>query len=254
MIFDNHMHTIFSSDSKMTIQEVLEESNKQNLAVTITEHLDLDYPDPTMFRCDISNYLKAYEPYRCDRLKLGIEIGLNSNYLNDYSNIINSNNFDYVIGSVHSVNGLDIYLDFFSKNLDKDSLYIEYLKAMENLINDFDCFDALGHIDYPCRYAPFGDKEIYLNKYGEYIDNVLISLINKEKVLELNTNRLHLKERYASLYNIYKRYKDLGGKYVTLGSDAHGKSVIGTNFKIAHEMLDSIGLKSVHFNKRTLEL
>ncbi|MBL4932401.1 histidinol-phosphatase HisJ family protein [Clostridium paridis] len=253
MIFDNHMHTIFSSDSKMKIEEVIEESKNKNLAVTLTEHIDLDFPDPALFRCDVPKYIKTYEPYRSEILKLGIEIGLNSSFVSDYTNIINSNPFDYVIGSVHMVNGKDIYVDFYNPEKSKDELYIEYLVAMEKLVDSFDCFDALGHIDYACRYAPYEDKEIHIELYGEYIDNVLKKLLSKDKLLELNTRMLHEKERYISLYKIFKRYKDLGGKYVTLGSDAHGKSAIGVNFKEANELITSIGLKAVHFSERKLE-
>ncbi|MEQ8154270.1 MAG: histidinol phosphate phosphatase [Clostridiaceae bacterium] len=253
MIFDNHMHTIFSSDSKMGIHEVIEESKKKNLAVTLTEHIDLDYPDPNMFRCDIPAYLNTYQNYRNQHLKLGIELGLSNNVIKEYYDIINTYSFDYVIGSVHMVNGRDIYIDFYNSDKGKDHHYIEYLEAMFNLIDSYDGFDALGHIDYACRYAPYEDKELHFDVYGEHIDEVLKKLLINNKIIELNTNRLNEKERYKSLYKIFKRYKDLGGKYVTLGSDAHGKNVIGINFNEATELLSSIGLKTVHFNERKME-
>lgn len=254
MIFDNHMHTIFSSDSTMKIEEVLEESKKQNLGILLTEHLDLDYPDPDMFRLDVQNYFKTYESYRSATLGLGIEIGMNSDFLQEYTRVVNSNNFDFVIGSVHSIDGHDMSLDFFKVASDKHALYLKYFETMEKDVKDFDCFDALGHIDYPCRYAPYEDKEIHLEVYKEYIDRIFIELLNKGKILELNTRTIGDKKRYASLHKIYTRYKELGGKYVTLGSDAHGKTAIGINFKIAHEFVDSIGLKEVHFENRIMKI
>lgn len=253
MTFDNHMHTIFSSDSTMSIEEVLGESKSKNLAVTLTEHLDLNNPEPGEFKCDVEKYLETYGPYRNENLKLGIEIGFSMNFIDEYNKIINSNDFDFVIGSIHSVNDLDIFTEFQKRDGIKDEVYIEYLEAMEEAINAFDCFDVLGHIDYICRYAPYEDKELHFEVYEKHINKVLKALISKGKVLELNTRRLNNKVAYDSLYKIYYRYKKLGGKYVTLGSDAHKASDIGVNFQLANDFINSLGLKAVYFENRIMK-
>ena len=41
----------------------------------------------------------------------------------------------------------------------------------------------------------------------------------------------------------HKRYKELGGKYVTLGSDAHKAKYIGYGFDKAYEIANSFDLK-----------
>ena len=47
----------------------------------------------------------------------------------------------------------------------------------------------------------------------------------------------------ASDSTLIKRYKELGGKYVTLGSDAHKAKYIGYGFDKAYEIANSFDLK-----------
>ncbi len=75
MLFDTHMHTRFSTDSQMTVEEAAARSRELNMGITITEHLDLDFPEPKAFVFDVAEYFRAYERYRSDTLLLGIEIG-----------------------------------------------------------------------------------------------------------------------------------------------------------------------------------
>ena len=52
---------------------------------------------------------------------------------------------------------------------------------------------------------------------------------------------------------IYKLYHDLGGRYVTIGSDSHIKENIGKNFDVAFDIIDTLNLKAVYYNKRKIE-
>ena len=124
---------------------------------------------------------------------------------------------------------------------------------MLNCVNLYNCFDSLSHIDYPCRYCSFDNKEIIVSNFKEILSEIFTILINKNKVLELNSSRLHIKSAEKALTEIYKLYKDLGGRYVTIGSDAHNYKNISKNFDIALNFIDYIGLQGVYFNKRKVE-
>ena len=52
---------------------------------------------------------------------------------------------------------------------------------------------------------------------------------------------------------IYARYRELGGQYVTIGSDAHSAEAVGMNFKMAQDMTDFVGLRPVWFRERKIE-
>ena len=75
-----------------------------------------------------------------------------------------------------------------------------------------------------------------------------------EAVLELNTRRLGDKLALKELVPIYHRYRELGGRFVTMGSDAHKPEVIGAHFYQARQLAADLGLQVVTFCKRQMEI
>ena len=253
MIFDSHMHSKFSTDSNMIIEDAIKVGKDNNIGIIITDHMDLDYPAKDEFRFDIPSYFNEYEKYRSDKVKLGIEIGLTTNTVEANENIAKSYDFDFVLGSIHAVRGLDIYVDYVHQGYNKKEFFTYYFEDMLKCIKLHDNFDSLSHIDYPCRYCKFDNKEILVSEYKDILSEIFTTLLNKGKILELNTSRLHIKESNKALRDIYKLYMDLGGKYVTLGSDAHSHLNINRNFDLALSFIEDLGLKGVYFNKRKME-
>jgi len=71
--------------------------------------------------------------------------------------------------------------------------------------------------------------------------------------MEVNTRRLGNSEAYSNLVKIYKAYNQIGGKYVTIGSDAHHAEDIGKNFRSAIRICEICNLRPVYFKKRKME-
>lgn len=254
MIFDSHMHTELSSDSKMLLSDVINKTSNLNIGCIITEHLDLNYPVEDLFKVDCNLYFEKYSKYRNENLLLGIEVGISKSILKELISITSSYPFDFILGSIHSINDVDIFSDPNKYNLSKEYFFESYFTEMLNDIKDFDNFDSLAHIDYPCRYLSFDDNNIYLSEYQDYLDEVFKLLINKNKALELNTRRLHNKSAVNSLIPIYKRYNELGGKYVTIGSDAHNMNSIGNNLDVAFKIIKECNLIPVYFKERKMQI
>lgn len=252
MIVDTHIHTEFSSDSQMKIEEVIEKAKQKNLGVILTEHYDLDYPGEE-FKCDIDGYFKAYEKYRSKELLLGIEIGMAPSTLEANEKIVKNYPFDYVLASIHGVNEVDIFKEYIYQEREERVFYEEYYDYMLKCVQMYEDFDSLAHIDYIHRYAQFKDVEIRVNDYKEQIAMVMKVLIQKEKAMEINTRRMESAASREALLEVYKLYKDLGGEYITIGSDSHTRDAIGAYFKEALAMSESLGLKSVYFSKRKME-
>ena len=103
-------------------------------------------------------------------------------------------------------------------------------------------FDVLGHIDYICRVAPYENSEIDEETFKPEVDEVLKILLERGKILELNTRRLNNKIAVDGLKWLYRRYKNLGGEFVTIGSDAHTVNAVGANFDVALNFVESLGL------------
>lgn len=253
MLYDTHIHTEFSHDSNMLLQDAASKACELGIGIIITEHVDLNYPDPLAFRINTHDYFKTYAPYRHDALLLGVEIGLSLGEVADNKRIVADNPFDYVIGSIHLVNDVDTYAEVYYKGKSKQQAYEEYFDAMHACIHAYDFIDSLGHIDYICRYARYADQELYYSEFSERLEAILAALAGKDKCLELNTRRIGNKQAAECLLTLYKRFKELGGKYVTIGSDAHFAADIGKNFSAALEITDRSGLKPVWFRERQMQ-
>lgn len=253
MIFDTHIHTKFSTDSTMPIEEVINTSKKLGIGVCLTDHLDLAYPNKDEFQLDIPGYFKEYSKYRNEQLLLGIEIGLSYRFHKENSLIAKSNPFDYVIGSIHAVFDEDIYLSYGKNITSKQEYFDTYLKYMLSCINEYKDFDSLAHIDYPCRYCPFENQELIYSEHADILDEVFKALISSNKVIELNTARIANKTSFENLVTIYNRYSELGGKYITIGSDAHTPENIARNFALTNSFLERTNLRSIYFKNRKPE-
>ncbi|MCY6371929.1 histidinol phosphate phosphatase [Clostridium ganghwense] len=253
-MFDTHVHTEFSTDSIMKIEDLIKKSQNYNLGVIITDHMDLNYYNKDEFRFDVEDYFEKYSAYRNEKILLGVEIGMCDKYLEEYKNMCTKFPFDYVIGSVHDMYDIDLYYgDELYKTKSKKQLYEEYFNCMVKSINTHSFIDSLGHIDYISRYAQYEDSEIYYEEYKDFIDEVLKTLIDKGICIELNSRRLSNKKAVYNLIEIYKRFSELGGKYITLGSDAHDKDNIGKYFHIASNIVEQCNLKTVYFKNRKMK-
>ena len=247
MLFDSHMHTCFSTDSQMLIDEAIARSQELNIGITITEHMDLNYPGPLPFIFDVNQYFAEYNKYRSDNVLLGIEIGMRSDCLAENCQLVETYPFDYVIGSVHVVDNIDIYTSDFYQGRNKQEVYRQYFNAMLQCVTCYDGIHSLGHIDYIARYARYADPEVYYSEFREHIDEILIVLARKGKALEINTRRLVSKEAIEILMPIYRRFYEVGGRSVTIGSDAHRVTEIGRGLAEGLEIADRCELKVVYF-------
>ncbi|MDY6269304.1 MAG: histidinol-phosphatase HisJ family protein [Selenomonadaceae bacterium] len=253
MIFDSHSHTSFSADSDMMADDALAAARGQGLGLVFTEHLDVDFPGELDFSFDPATYWATYEKLRGDDLRLGIEVGMQAETVEVSRAFVARAPFDLVIGSVHLLHGIDIYEKECFEGHEKDELYREYFRTMAEMITCHDFVDVLGHIDYIARTAPYENPELSYGQFADDIDDVLRAAIDHDIVLELNTRRLGSRRSLKELAPIYARYHELGGKYVTLGSDAHTAEAIGTNFAIAEDFAEAMKLSIVTFSARKME-
>lgn len=256
MIFDSHMHTEVSADSAMKAADALERAAKLGVGAVFTEHEDMDFPGEKDFTFLPEDYWKKYEALRGEgeRLRLGVELGMQEGLAEKNRAFVKKAPFDQVIGSIHTLLGFDLYYETLYEGREKDEVYRLYLRAMASCVRSHGAFiDILAHIDYIARYAAYRDAELTYAVYGEEIDEVLAALIETDTVLELNTRRFDAPQGKASLVPIFRRYRELGGREVTLGSDAHDACAVAFAFCEAQDLAESLGLRIVTFFARRKE-
>ncbi len=253
MVFDSHIHTKFSADSKMTAADALAKAESLNLGVVFTEHFDYGVElDGREFSFKPAEYFSEYKNLRGDKVRLGVEMGMRKSAREVNKKFLAQADFDFIIGSIHLVDDLDIYYPEFYVGKDKATAYQKYFQQMatEASVGDF---DALGHIDYICRAAPYDDPEIDYPTFKAEIDDVLKIIVGRGKILELNTRRFDKSRAVEELVSVYKKYRELGGKFITIGSDAHRVSAVGNYFDKALRFVHELDLTPVTFCERKLE-
>ena len=156
--------------------------------------------------------------------------------------------FDFIIGSSHITCKKDMAMDkSFFEGYTRNEAYLRYFKEVLENIKLYDNeFDVYGHIDYVVRYGNYAEKKIDYEEFREILDKILINLIKKDKGIEINTSgiRYGLGSPHPNI-DIIKRYKELGGKIITIGSDAHKIEDLGKDFDIAYNMLKEADFREV---------
>jgi histidinol-phosphatase (PHP family) len=252
-IADYHTHSNFSSDSEAPMEFMIEKAIALGLKeIALTDHLDYDYPDPAFpFLIDYNDYYKTLyhlkEKYKNSiKIIFGVEIGLQPHLKQKIEEFCKNTDLDFIIGSTHVVDQLDLYNGDFSNGKTQYQMYLRYFEDVLDNIHIHDHFNVYGHIDYINRYGNFDNTLLNYIDYKDIIDELLKSLIDKEKGIELNTSgyRYKLGQTHPQ-FSILKRYKELGGEIITVGSDAHKPEDIASHFETAYNLLKEANFKYI---------
>lgn len=261
MFIDSHCHTThFSADAKMTIDELLTSSKEKDISkIVITEHYDLDYPhkdEPPMF-CDLCDYRLEYLKWKdmfTDKegpeLLWGIEFGYQKQLVNKLEELAVENPFDSIILSNHLFDGLDVWFNEDCYKLPLVERNRKYISTLVEMADSMNCYSIIGHYDYINRYNPSVNDEVLYSDCPKEFDSLFEIIISKEKSLEINTASIEKRIRNNSKNvmpdsEIIKRYLSLGGKMITLGSDAHLPNNLVLNFESTISYLKSLGVKEL---------
>ena len=266
ILTDFHLHSAHSGDSDAPMAEMIEKGIELGMThMCFTEHNDFDFPiteetpqgifdlNVDAYLYDLLGYRKKYE----DRINIlfGIELGLQPQLMRQNSILIKNYDFDFVIGSSHICNQKDPYYPSFYEGRSEEDAYREYFESILENIKKFSNFDVYGHLDYVVRYGPNKDQYYSYSQYQDLIVPILELLIEKGKGIELNTGGLKndLRE-FNPCTDILRRYRELGGEIITVGSDAHSPKELTAHFDRAADVLKECGFKYYTiFEKRIAE-
>ena len=261
MVTDSHNHTKhFSADAGQTIDELMKQAREQGFSrIGITEHYEVDYPEDGLdWTFDLNEYNEAFKIWKEKAgpdldLLMGVEFGYQTHVAEEIDRLAVQIPFDEVLLSVHLFRGKDFYVDRECYFLPKKELHREYIGTMAEMCEKCSNYDIAAHYDYINRYTDNLNNFVLYEDCPNEFDRLFEALISKEKALEINTKSIQKhKERgfYRSLPDpeVLKRYKDMGGKLITLGSDSHFPGTFGVCFAEAMEYLRSLGFReSVYF-------
>lgn len=258
MLIDLHIHSQFSFDSREKTENYISEAHRRGVPVIgFSEHYDYDaiLDGESITPCAIGAYLgrlnELQSKDKSTEILKGIEFGYRDISVAQYSHLIAEHDFDYVINSVHTLpqRGDCFHDRFFAGRSLKES-YRDYFKAvLESVYADFD-FQIIGHIGYVSRYRDGENSKIRYEDYSDIMDEILTSIINRDKCLEVNTSTGKAGGLSLPDTDIIERYIQLGGKKLSFGSDAHCVSDYLRKSSEAERFLKSIGVEELYFYRR----
>lgn len=252
-MYDFHVHSDFSIDSKETMDKVIMSAiNKGVKTICFTDHVDLE---GTIDKMDLMfrplDYFRSVNKvkykYRNNiEVLTGVEVGMQPHLVQRYDDFINSFSFDFVIMSIHAINGRDIFYDYSNELNNQEDILTTYYNDMLSCVNNYNNYDVLGHIDYIDRYIPKLNENLNYNKHISLIESILKAVISNGKGIEINTSGLRYNLGYSHPKNyILQMYKELGGEIITFGSDAHISPHVAYEYKHFEKTLKRFGFKYV---------
>ena len=242
---DFHTHTSFSTDSdepRCTAAQAAYERGIKTMC--ITEHMDFDYPggefilDTAAYRAELMRVRELY----AGRMEIlfGVELGFMDYLAPRLCGYIKDWDFDFIIGSSHLVAGEDPYYPEYYERLGDKNGMLRYFESILANIKAYDGYDVYGHLDYAVRYSKA--KSYAPADYAEITDEILKALIEKGKGIELNTAGLKYGLGWAHPHpELLKRYRELGGEIITVGSDGHQAEHYAYGFDMAGDILKAAG-------------
>ena len=259
ILSDYHIHSKFSGDSKEDLDAIVEKSIELGLEeIAITDHHDLGSPqEPLGFILDIEKYFQKIkeikEKYRKKiDIKIGIELGIQPHIYKESKELIESKEWDFVLCSLHTVEGFDVSLPDYFVGKNKKEAQNRYFQDVLDSTKNFREYSVMSHLDFISRNGGEKFKGFKYSEHYEIIDEILKTIIEKNRGIEINTSGFRYGEnRTYPDFEIVKRYFQLGGEIVTIGSDSHKKEDIGKDFKKVYDFLESINVKYISsFNMR----
>ena len=253
-VFDSHTHSNFSPDAQSNLDQMCLSAIEKGIdGFCVTDHCDVnhfgpgDWSSEEQLRQGLAAINAAKQKYG---KKLMLHCGLELAQQDDdpvlaqrIIDIFSEYHPDFLIGSMHRGAKAD---DFSMLDFDKvdfipllDAYYKQLLVTAQ-----LNFLDVLAHITYPLRYAGKHLSKINLKNYDDITDEILKCLIQNGKGIELNCSGLRQAygDTFPSLATV-RRYRELGGEIITIGSDSHTNSDIAADFDKGFDILSQAGFR-----------
>ena len=259
ILIDNHTHSHHSPDSRMNMYQAAEKTRELSFrGICFSDHYDFDPPPGiNRFTFDVDRQQPEIDKLKGSfpglEILKGVEVGIQPVSMEAIGEFMKKHIFDTVIASMHFVRGHDPYHGKYYDGYTFREAYRFYLQDIFDCISTFRDYDILGHFDYIARYSPYKEHEISLKTFGDILDPILRILAENGKKFEINTKTYQPFAHGTPTLdlNILKRFRELGGDAVSLGSDAHSPERIGERFDYYSEILKQCGFRyGVYYKKR----
>ena len=231
-MFDYHMHSRVSFDGHDRGEDMALAAKAAGLKeICFTDHLDYD-PLGKMgdLTFDTEVYNGEYDHLQVPGLLIrrGMEFGMTPENVAQFRADLCRRPFDFVLGSAHFVDDLDVYFEDFWQGKTVFQAERRFLEGTLDCVRVHDDFDVLAHLTFIAKtHAHPAPRPVPYEAHREVIDEILRVLAGKGKGLELNTSGMDRCGGFLPTADYFRRFRELGGEIVTVGSDAHNCARVG---------------------------
>ena len=238
-MFDYHMHSTVSFDAHDSGLDMALAAKAAGLKeICFTDHID--YTPKMNMVFDTQVYNQAYDNLEVPGILIrrGMEFGLTPKNREQLAMDAKRRHFDFIIGSVHFADEKDIYLDEYWEGKTMEQAVDLFLQETLACVRLHDGYDVLGHLTYLSKSPANPDRKlIRYEEHREILDEIFREVIRHDKGIEVNTSGVDRCGGPLPTMDFVRRFKELGGRIVTVGSDAHDCSRVG---QYTHDMVAQI--------------
>lgn len=257
-LVDLHIHSDNSKDAEHSVTLICEKAIERGLrAIAITDHCECLQYDEMNYA--VTCRQSAFETRKARAvfngqlvISSGLELGCpvrNLKAVND----VKKNNFDFLLASCHQIKRRKRSLSHFDYRKAVNSPELIFKRYLDDIIEtvEWNGFDVLAHLTYPLRYFP-AEKMIDFDPlmFKDEFMYIFKTLASNGKALEINTAggiyvTATLQGSTHPNLELLKMFREVGGEYITVGSDAHSAYRVGNGIENALDMAAEAGFKYV---------
>lgn len=230
LMMDYHLHSRFSKDGESSVDELCRAAREKGFShIAITDHHDIrngkwEIADLDGYVAEIRRMRPLYQDID---IAAGIEMDFRPETWEQARVIPERLGLDFALLSLHFIDGVDPYLPEFFEHRTQHEGYALYLERMAGMIRATEGPWVLSHLTYVSKFARFPDPQMRYADYSEQLDEILRLAVGKGYGLEVNASGIKNNAGLLPGADILKRFRELGGETVTVGSDAHGAANLG---------------------------
>jgi histidinol-phosphatase (PHP family) len=242
---DYHVHSAWSPDSRMELTKALDYCRANHIEeLVFTEHLDVGDPGQIPL-LDLKAYRENLQLARLSypdlSIGIGLELGVHEGNLAETQHYIAPYEWDFLILSLHQIKDMGCCNPMLMQFCDSSTLLENYWNALLYITHHMTPFHVLGHIDYLLRYQAISEEEFL--SWNDAMEALLKKLIEQGQGIEINAKGIQSLGRPHPPLKILKRFREMGGEIVTLGSDAHSTKSLSQHYEVMLDYLRAAGFK-----------
>lgn len=251
MKIDYHTHHDRCGHARGSLRDVIESAIDLGLdQIGLSDHSpffhreeDRPVPDMTMAKSEFPYYVSEMVQLREEyKGRIDVRLGVESDYIpgwaDAYGRIYAGYPLDYIIGSVHYLDGLHVFSRkrWQQEHVDAEETYASYLRLVHEAVR---CrqFDILGHLD--------AIKGVHEQPPYVLWEETIRIIAESDIAVEINTSGLRkpCKAWFPSMELIERLVQR--GVPLTFGSDAHAPDQLAHDWERVVETLRDLGVREL---------